>query len=76
MTTTTVSSKGQITLPAKLVRSRGLSGGSRLELIETASGAIVLLPLTNGDLLDTLAGSLPGIYSDSYVDELRTEWPE
>lgn len=76
MATTTVSSKGQITLPAALIRRRGLSGGSRLHLIETASGAIVLLPVTADSLLDDLAGSLPGIYPDSYVGELRAEWPE
>jgi bifunctional DNA-binding transcriptional regulator/antitoxin component of YhaV-PrlF toxin-antitoxin module len=72
MPTTTVSSKGQITLPAALVRERGLVGKT-LSITET-DGVIVLVLAT--DMMD-LAGALGSDYygdADSHVAELRDEW--
>ncbi|MBS1201042.1 MAG: hypothetical protein H6R27_1720 [Proteobacteria bacterium] len=56
MTTATMTSKGQITLP-KSVRSRlGLQAGDRVEFVETPDGFLVL-PL-KGDLTD-IKGIVP-----------------
>jgi AbrB family looped-hinge helix DNA binding protein len=76
MPTTTVSSKGQITLPAALVRERRLVPGTRLEVIATST-AIVLIPVADGTLLiDQLAGSLAGTYGDAaeYIERERGSW--
>lgn len=74
MPTTTISSKGQITLPAALLRERHLTPGSRLEVIAT-SGAIVLVAVDE-PLPQLLAGSTGGMYGDAveYVDRERRAW--
>ncbi len=74
MSMTTISSKGQITLPAALLRERHLTPGTRLEIIAT-SRAIVLIAIPES-LVHRLAGATQGIYgnSDDYVEGLRDEW--
>lgn len=74
MPRTTVSSKGQITLPAAMLRERHLTPGTQLEVVAT-SNAIVLLT-TDEPLAHKLAGSTRGIYGDpaKYVDRERNEW--
>lgn len=74
MSTTTVSSKGQVTLPAALLRERNLLPGTRLEVVATAT-AIVLIAV-DGPLATELAGRTGGIYGDAarYVERERSEW--
>jgi AbrB family looped-hinge helix DNA binding protein len=74
MSRTTVSSKGQITLPAAMLRERHLTPGTQLEVVAT-SNAIVLIT-TDEPLARRLAGSTRGIYGDAaqYVDQVRDEW--
>ena len=74
MSTTTISSKGQITLPASVLREQRLTPGTRLEVISTTN-AIVLVRL-QGSVLDAVAGSTGGIYSDAatYVARERNSW--
>jgi AbrB family looped-hinge helix DNA binding protein len=76
-TTTTVSSKGQITLPAALVRERNLVGQT-LTLTEQPDGTIILKrKLSLDELLDSV---IPGaIYgtdaeADAYLDAERSSW--
>ena len=74
MPQTTVSSKGQITLPAAIVRERGLTPGTRLEVVATST-AIVLVRIDE-PLARRLAGATGGIYTDAarYVDHERDAW--
>lgn len=74
MPRTTVSSKGQITLPAAMLRERGLTPGTQLEVVATST-AIVLVR-TDEPLGRLLAGSTAGMYGDAarYVDDERDAW--
>lgn len=47
MTTATVTSKGQITIPAAVRASLGLEAGSRVEFVETSSGQFAIVPATS-----------------------------
>ena len=69
-----MSSKGQITIPAALLRERHLTPGTQLEVVAT-SNAIVLVTIDE-PLARSLAGSTGGIYGDAlkYVNEARDEW--
>ena len=69
-----MSSKGQITLPAAMLRERGLTPGTHLEVVATST-AIVLIR-TDQPLGRTLAGSTAGIYGDAdrYIDAERDAW--
>jgi len=62
---TTVSSKGQIVLPAELRKKHGIKTGDELDVVEL-SGSIYLVPVAEGDPLDRLQGLLPG---DGYSTE-------
>ena len=57
MTTATITSKGQITLPSELRRSLQLNSGDRIEFFQQADGTVALRPLT-GSVRD-LKGIVP-----------------
>ena len=73
----TISSKNQITLPARLLREMGLSAGDRLAV--TREGNRLVLRARPRDWVKYHAGSLAGAYGlnredvDAYVRELRTD---
>ena len=46
MTTATLTSKGQITIPLTVRRKLGLDAGDRIEFVELASGEFALKPAT------------------------------
>lgn len=46
MPSSTVTSKGQITIPAEVRRKLGLSAGSRVTFVPTESGSYELVPAT------------------------------
>ena len=46
MSTATLSSKGQITIPVDVREALGLSAGDRVEFVETAPGQFAILPAT------------------------------
>jgi AbrB family looped-hinge helix DNA binding protein len=52
--TATVSSKGQVTIPAALRRGFGLEKGDRIRFIEGPDGKVYLVPVTRA--LSALAG--------------------
>ncbi len=78
MPKTTLSSKYQITLPARLVRELGLKPGDKLA-VELVEGRLVLHPRPK-DWLSYVAGSMPGYYGktkeeiDAYLREVRGDW--
>lgn len=74
MNTTTVSSKGQVTLPAALIRERNLKPGAQLYVVANRD-SIVLMPV-EGSLSKRLAGATRGLYGDAatYVERERALW--
>ena len=47
MATATVTSKGQITIPAPVRAALGLDTGSRVEFVETEKGKFAIVPATS-----------------------------
>ena len=47
MSTATVTSKGQITIPVSVRTALGLDAGSRVEFVETAKGEFSIVPATS-----------------------------
>jgi AbrB family looped-hinge helix DNA binding protein len=76
-TTTVLSSKRQLTLPAEMARALQLGPGSRV-ILRLEEGRIVLLPVGSGRLTEALGGSLRGAYGDvaNYLREERASWGE
>ncbi|MEX1255727.1 MAG: AbrB/MazE/SpoVT family DNA-binding domain-containing protein [Dehalococcoidia bacterium] len=78
MPKTTISSKYQITLPARLVREMGLKPGDQLA-VEMDSLRLILHPRPK-DWVSYTAGSMPGYYGktkeeiDAYLREVRGSW--
>ena len=78
MPKTTISSKYQITLPARLVRELGLEPGDKLA-VELEDGQLILHPRPK-DWVSYTAGSMPGYYGktkeeiDAYLREVRGSW--
>lgn len=76
-TTTVLSSKRQLTLPAQMARALNLGPGSRV-ILRLEEDRIVLLPLGSGRLTEALGGCLRGAYGDVevYIREERASWGE
>jgi AbrB family looped-hinge helix DNA binding protein len=78
MPKTTISSKYQVTLPARLVREMGLKPGDQLA-VELEGLRLVLHPRPK-DWVSYTAGSMPGYYGrtkeeiDEYLREVRGSW--
>ena len=47
MSSATVTSKGQITIPASVRTALGLDTGSRVEFVETENGNFAIVPMTS-----------------------------
>ena len=73
----TISSKNQITLPARLLREIGLRAGDRLAV--TREGSRLVLRARPRDWVSYHAGALAGLYgrtqqeANTYLKELRTD---
>ncbi|HLO34446.1 MAG TPA: AbrB/MazE/SpoVT family DNA-binding domain-containing protein [Candidatus Deferrimicrobium sp.] len=74
---TTVSEKGQITIPKRLRDRLGLDPGTVLDF-EEADGRLVGRKLVPSDHLDELVGILPPIPggTDAFIREIRGPGPE
>ena len=78
MPKTTISSKNQITLPARLLREMGLKPGDQLA-VELDGLQLILHPRPQ-DWVSYTAGSMKGVYGetkediDAYIQKLRGEW--
>jgi antitoxin PrlF len=57
MATATVTSKGQVTIPAEVRRELGLRSGSRLDFIRLDGGAYEIVPVTGS--VKSLKGLVP-----------------
>lgn len=77
MTTIRVSSKRQITIPAKIARSLGLSAGDRLIL--RLDGDRLVLVRAPDSFADAFAGALRGAWGDDvdgYLEAERASWTQ
>ena len=78
MSKTTISSKNQITLPARLLREIGLKPGDQLA-VEWDGLRLILHPRPK-DWVSYTAGSMPDYYGktkkdvDAYIREVRGSW--
>jgi antitoxin PrlF len=69
MPTATVTSKGQITIPATVRKALGLKAGVRIEFYESAEGEYVLRPKT-GSIMD-LEGCLAHAGPPITIEEME-----
>ena len=67
-----ISSKNQITLPVEALRAAGLGPGDDVHVVSAGPGRIEVV--RDDDLVEQYAGSMAGIYSPGYLEELRDEW--
>ncbi len=74
MRTTTVSSKGQVTIPAVLLRELHLQPGTTLLVVPVRDG--VMLIRRPDPVADELAGAVRDVYGDAheYVEAERGSW--
>lgn len=70
--TATITSKNQLTLPAKVVKNLGLKKGEKLSVLEK-NGRIILTPMQQ--IVEQLAGSweLPRKWQGKDLDEIVEE---
>lgn len=74
MRTTTVSSKGQVTIPARLLRELHMRPGTKLLVVPVQDGVMLLRPV--GSVAESLGGATAGIYGDpdTYLQDERAAW--
>lgn len=69
MSAATVTSKGQITIPAAVRASLGLKAGSRVEFVETEKGKFAIVAATNS--VQALKGMLRKQAAPVSVDQMN-----
>lgn len=67
-----ISSKHQLTLPVEVMRAAGFAPGDDVQVVSPAPGRIEIVQ--TDALIDKYAGSMPGVYGEHYLRELRGEW--
>ncbi|MBI5751466.1 MAG: AbrB/MazE/SpoVT family DNA-binding domain-containing protein [Hydrogenophilales bacterium] len=70
MATATITSKGQVTIPAEVRRRMGLDAGDRIEFIELESGGYAIKPAI--DDVRSLKGLLRKPSSSVTVEDMNT----
>jgi antitoxin PrlF len=75
----TISSKGQITVPAEIRRRLGLKEGDRVEFVVENEKTVIRPARTAGNPFEKYAGALPAFRTkaeiDAWVKSLRDEEP-
>jgi AbrB family looped-hinge helix DNA binding protein len=75
---TRVSSKHQVTIPARALEEAGLSVGDELKIDVDPAGRIVLTradePAARREAIRRTAGVLTGVYRPGELEKLRNEW--
>lgn len=69
MTTATLSSKGQITIPLQVRQKLGVTTGDRVEFVELADGQFALMPAVED--VRTLKGMVPKPRRPVSVEDMR-----
>jgi AbrB family looped-hinge helix DNA binding protein len=70
MRTISVSTKGQIAIPAEIRRRMGITGGSRIGIKETPDG-LLLTPARPSVAVDDLVGMLPNTIGHVAIEDLN-----
>lgn len=70
--TSTISSKKQVTLPLDALAKAGLRPGDCVRAELSRPGEITLV--READPIQRFAGALTGTYPEGYLDDLRREW--
>lgn len=69
---TRLSPKHQVTIPVDALREAGLRVGDELRVFVDEQGRIVLVRVD--DVIERFAGSMPGVWPEGWLEELRGEW--
>ena len=67
-----LSSKNQITVPVDALREAGIERGDELRVRAAGNGRLEVV--REGDWVDQLAGSMPGVWPKDAARDLRREW--
>lgn len=70
---TRLGAKNQATIRVEAIRKAGLKQGDELHIEAAGAGRIVLV--RDDDIIDRYAGALPDVNPESYLEDLRDEWP-
>jgi AbrB family looped-hinge helix DNA binding protein len=70
MSTATVTSKGQITIPATVRTSLGIDTGSRIEFVEMENGQFMIVPIVSP--IQSLKGMLRKPASPVSIEDMNT----
>jgi AbrB family looped-hinge helix DNA binding protein len=75
---TRISSKHQITIPARALEEAGLGAGDELKVDVDRAGRLVLSAADEAtdrrQAIAKTAGALTGVYGPGYLEKLRDEW--
>jgi len=75
---TRISSKHQITIPARALEEAGLGAGDELKVDVDRAGRLVLSAADEAtdrrEAIAETAGALTGVYGPGYLEKLRNEW--
>jgi bifunctional DNA-binding transcriptional regulator/antitoxin component of YhaV-PrlF toxin-antitoxin module len=69
---TKLSTKNQITLPVDVIREAGFHPGEELRVRAVEPGRVEIERVR--DFVQRWSGSMPGVYPEGYLEELRNEW--
>jgi bifunctional DNA-binding transcriptional regulator/antitoxin component of YhaV-PrlF toxin-antitoxin module len=69
---TRISSKNQVTLPVAALAEAGLKPGDELKATVVGQGKVLLEQEV--DPLESLLGSMTGVFEPGYLRKLREEW--
>jgi AbrB family looped-hinge helix DNA binding protein len=69
MSTATVTSKGQITIPATVRTSLGIEAGSRIEFVEMENGQFMIVPIVSP--IQSLKGMLRKPASPVSIEDMN-----
>ncbi len=67
-----ISSKNQLTLPVEVMRAAGIASGDDVQVVSSGPGRIEIIQ--TDELIAKYAGSLPDVFPDGYLQQLRDEW--
>ena len=70
MATSTITSKGQVTIPVSIRTALGLESGGRIEFIEVESGKYAIIPATNP--IENLKGMLRKPEKPISIEDMNT----
>jgi antitoxin PrlF len=71
MTTATLTSKGQITIPAEVRKALGLIAGARVDFVPTEAGSYEIVPATG--TVRSLKGIIPAPKNPITIEQMNAD---